>query len=211
MQANLQAAMLAQYQYYQASLAAHYHAAVGAAVGADVGAPPVAPPIAPRQPSAPVPPPQVAPTTAMLRNLPPEYDRAMLLALLDAEGFAGLYDFVYLPTDFRRNASFGYGFVNFVTSIHAESFRRHIEGFRRWVVPSDRVAEVSWADPLQGLDAHVERYRDSPLMHESVPDIYKPALFSGGARVAFPPPTKRLKAPRVRGRPGREDEPDDFA
>merc|ERR1712139_725567 len=45
----------------------------------------------------------VAPTTLMLRNLPIEYDRTMLLELLDAEGFTGPYDFLYLPADFRKN------------------------------------------------------------------------------------------------------------
>lgn len=186
------AAMLAQYQYHQASLRTHYHAAP---------APPPAPAPAPTQPRVAAP-----PTTAMFRNLPLEYDRTMLLGLLDAEGFAGLYDFVYLPTDFRNNTSFGYAFVNFVTAVEAESFRRRIEGFQRWAVPSDKVAEISWADPLQGLEAHVERYRDSLLMHESVPDIYKPALFSRGMRIAFPPPKQRLKAPRMRGRARWEEE-----
>merc|ERR1719191_1162133 len=134
----------------------------------------------------------------MLRNLPSEYDRSELLRLLNREGFAGLYDFVYLPMDFRSNVCFGYGFVNFVSPVAAECFRQHFDGFCRWSVQSGKVAEVSWSDPLQGLEAHVERYRDSPLMHESVPDEYKPVLLVGGQRIDFDPPTKKIKAPRVR-------------
>merc|ERR1719163_748335 len=34
--------------------------------------------------------------TVMLRNLPNNYTRAMLLKLIDSEGFGGKYDFVYL-------------------------------------------------------------------------------------------------------------------
>merc|ERR1719163_555258 len=50
-------------------------------------------------------------TTCMLRNIPPEYTNAMFLSHLDREGFAGLYDFVYLPRDFGSGGSFGYGFA----------------------------------------------------------------------------------------------------
>jgi len=146
--------------------------------------------------------PQAAPTTLMLRNLPVEYDRTMLLELFDSEGFAGLYDFVYLPADFRKSGCFGYCFINFVTPAAAEGFRQHFQGFSRWAFLSDRMAEVSVSDPLQGLEAHIERYRDSPLMHESVPDVYKPVLLANGERIAFPPPTKKLKAPRMRAAKG---------
>ena len=44
-------------------------------------------------------------TTVMLRNIPNNYTREMFLALLDDNGFAGRYDFVYLPCDFRRQAN----------------------------------------------------------------------------------------------------------
>lgn len=134
----------------------------------------------------------------MFRNIPPEYSTSMLLWHLDVEGFSGLYDFVYLPRDFCGGTCFGYGFINFVTPVAAQQFQQYFTGFGNWMVESDRMAEVSWSEPLQGLQEHVERYRNSPMMHESVPDDFKPMLFSDGVRVPFPPPTKRLKAPRVR-------------
>lgn len=144
-------------------------------------------------------------TTVMLRNLPTQYDRSMLMQLLDDEGFAGLYDFVYLPMDFRGSVCFGYGFINFANPQAAECFRQQLNGFSRWSVDSDKIAEVSWSEPLQGLEHHIERYRNSPLMHESVLDMYKPVLLSGGIRTAFPPPTKKLRAPRVRNAKGIAD------
>jgi len=58
------------------------------------------------------------------------------------------------------------------------------------------VCSVSWSQPLRGLEAHVDRYRNSPLMHALVPDTYRPLLFRDGQRIAFPPPTKKIKAPR---------------
>jgi len=141
--------------------------------------------------------------TLMLRNLPNNYTRDMLLALLDSEGFSTHYDFVYLPIDFKSHASLGYAFVNLSTAEAAESCWKAFEGFNKWVVPSMKVCSVNWSSPFQGLDAHVERYRNSPVMHEHVPDEYKPMLLSGGKRLPFPLPTKKIRAPRIR--PGREE------
>jgi len=56
-------------------------------------------------------------------------------------------------------------------------------------------AVVSWSSS-QGLDLHLERYRNSPIMHESVLDACRPVVLEGGVRVEFPAPTK--KVPRLR-------------
>jgi hypothetical protein len=137
-------------------------------------------------------------TTIMLRNLPNNYSRAMLLKLIDAEGFGSQYDFIYLPMDFKSHASLGYAFVNLVDPEQATRFFKTFEGFHRWVVPSQKVCSVNWSHPYQGLEAHIERYRNSPVMHEDVPDEYKPMVFQAGERIGFPPPTKKLKVPRMR-------------
>jgi hypothetical protein len=137
-------------------------------------------------------------TTVMLRNLPNNYSRAMLLDLIDSEGFAKLYDFIYLPIDFKSRASLGYAFVNMTNHEAAKCFRDTFDGFSNWILPSRKVCGVNWSGPHQGLEAHIERYRNSPVMHEAVPDIYKPALFMDGQRAVFPPPTKKLRAPRIR-------------
>lgn len=136
-------------------------------------------------------------TTVMLRNLPNNYSRAMLLKLLDGEGFGGQYDFVYLPMDFKSHASLGYAFVNLLSPETAARLWEAFEGFNRWVVPSQKVCSVSWSRPYQGMTAHTERYRNSPVMHEDVPPEYKPMVFQDGKPVPFPPPTKKLRAPRL--------------
>lgn len=137
-------------------------------------------------------------TTLMFRNLPNNYTRAGLLDMLDAEGFNRHYSFVYLPTDFKNFAGFGYAFVNFATHEAAVRAKRHFQGYCNWSVPSQKVCEVVWSGPVQGLSAHTERYRNSPVMHDSVPDEYKPVVFVNGQRVPFPPPTKKIRPPRVR-------------
>jgi hypothetical protein len=53
-------------------------------------------------------------TTVILRNVPIPYTRAMLLDLMDSEGFFACYDFVYLPLKLRKHISFGYAVVNLI-------------------------------------------------------------------------------------------------
>lgn len=140
-------------------------------------------------------------TTVIVRNLPNNYTRDMLVDLIDSEGFPQQYDFVYLPIDFASQAGLGYAFVNLVSPAIARQFWEHFEGYRKWTVPSEKVCALNWASPVQGLHAHVERYKNSPVMHEAVPDHWKPVIFSHGQRVAFPPPTKPIRAPKIRNRP----------
>jgi len=142
-------------------------------------------------------------TSVMLRNLPNDYNRTMLLQLLDHKGFAGRYDFAYVPTDFARQAGLGYAFVNLLSAADAQLIRQRLEGFRGWEVPSSKTCTVGWSDACQGLEANIERYRNSPIMHESMPDESKPAVFKDGVRAEFPQPTKRLRKPDLsrHGRP----------
>lgn len=138
-------------------------------------------------------------TTVMLRNMPNNYSRTMLVDLLESEGFAGQYDFLYLPMDFQSRACLGYAFINFTTPQGAADFWRVFDGYSNWAIPSRKVSGVSWSGPHQGLEAHIDRYRSSPVMSEAVPDEYKPILLGrNGVRIPFPPPTRRIRAPRMR-------------
>lgn len=137
-------------------------------------------------------------TTVMLRNLPNNYTRSMVLNLLNQEGFKGKFDFLYLPIDFRSKAGLGYAFVNLVEPSFVPSFWKAFDGYTKWVLPSSKVCQVSWSGPHQGQKAHVDRYRSSPIMHGSVPDEYKPIVLQHGERIPFPEATKKIRAPRHR-------------
>jgi hypothetical protein len=137
-------------------------------------------------------------TTVMVRNIPNNYTRELLIELLDAHGAKPHYNMVYLPIDFASNAGFGYAFVNFVAQRDAEAFMDRVQGFRSWSVSSEKILEATWSSAHQGIESHIARYRNSPVMHASVPDEQRPALFRDGVRVPFPAPTKKLKAPRPR-------------
>jgi len=137
------------------------------------------------------------PTTLMLRNIPKEVTRSMLLDILRSAGLANHIAFIYLPMNLRSPGNFGYAFVDFGCTQVAEVCKNELQGFSGWSGVSDMALEVVWSE-TQGLDSLVQRYRDSPLMHKSLEDELKPALFKNGVRISFPPPTKNIRAPRLR-------------
>lgn len=134
-------------------------------------------------------------TTVCLRNVPNNYTRQMLLELLEEQGLSGHFDFLYLPCDFHRHANLGYAFVNLVDEASVMLFWRILDGFTGWALPTAKVGKVSFSGPHQGLLAHIERYRNSPVMHKSVPDEYKPMIFASGEPQPFPSATRKIKRP----------------
>lgn len=158
-----------------------------------------------REPGLQVPNKEAQRTTIMMRNLPESFTRDRMLQLLDSEGFAACYDFFYMPADFQSWKTFGYAFLNLVSNKEAERAVIHLQGFNAWGTnvsekeAMEKRCEVLWGQPLQGLDAHVERYRNSPVMSEEVPDACRPVFFCNGIRMPFPEATKRVRAPRKKG------------
>lgn len=139
-------------------------------------------------------------TTVMLRNIPVACSRAELLSMLDRNSFCGRYVFVYVPVDFTRSIGIGYALVCMASALDAEQLLVDFNGLVDWGSPEHGTSpcEASWSEPRQGLSEHIERYRNSPVMHKSVPDEYKPVLFTDGVRIPFPPPTKAIRPPRIR-------------
>jgi hypothetical protein len=123
-------------------------------------------------------------TTLVLRKLPKNVTRTSLLEMLDTAGLKGLYDFVYLPMDFKKGKVFGYAIVNFVANERAEQASSHFAGAG---------VNIDWSDSHQGFEELIQRYRDSPIMHPSMPETSKPIIFSNGLVVPFPNPTKRVQ------------------
>jgi hypothetical protein len=98
-------------------------------------------------------------TTIMIKNIPNKYDQTMLLKVLDTK-YKGMYDFFYLPIDFRNRCNLGYAFVNFVNSSDAadlyEEFHLH-----KWSdFNSKKVCEVTYAR-VQGQNALLEHFKNS--------------------------------------------------
>eukprot|EP00397_Hematodinium_sp_SG-2012_P031926 GEMP01033947.1.p1 GENE.GEMP01033947.1~~GEMP01033947.1.p1 ORF type:complete len:296 (+),score=69.99 GEMP01033947.1:122-1009(+) len=112
------------------------------------------PSVIPSQPSG------IPVTTMMLRNFPRRSAQKRLLSHLDESGFAGTYDFVYLPFCFVTKQNLGYAFINFRTAAKAVEFS-HV--WHKQSAPSSggkekksRPMTVSVAQ-VQGREANVQR------------------------------------------------------
>jgi hypothetical protein len=132
-------------------------------------------------------------TTVMVRNLQSSVTQGMFVQQVCDYGFLGLFDFVYMPMNFRAQGNFGYAFVNFISVEVALRFMAHLRALE-----TDEQQWRSVWSTCQGLDANIERYRNSPLMHELIPLDCKPSIYDeNGNQVAFPAPTKPFKKPRI--------------
>jgi len=133
-------------------------------------------------------------TSVVLKNLPENCTNAVVLELLAEAGLTGQYDFLYVPTDFRNFSAFGYCFVNFLSHEQATFAITRLSQLEI----AGTALEASWCADHQGYAVHVRRYRNSPVMHASVPEAYKPMIFKNGVQQSFPAPTKKIKEPRLR-------------
>jgi len=134
-------------------------------------------------------------TTLLLRNVPTSYSRALLMETLNGAGFRGKYDFVYFPINFSTKAGLGYAFVDLSDAAYVAEFWAALDGFSQWQQPSDKVCQVVWSGQHQGLQATVEKYRNSAVMHASIPEEHKPCVLVHGVVVPFPRPSKALPVP----------------
>jgi len=104
------------------------------------------------------------PTTLMIRHIPNRYTQRQLITELEDLGFAGSFNFLYLPLDKGTLANVGYAFVNFLEPSWADrcvavfqdySFRCHRRHTRK-------VAAVSVAH-IQGLEANLAHYESAAV------------------------------------------------
>merc|ERR1711953_819732 len=68
-------------------------------------------------------------TTLVLRNLPDGFTRAKIEELLNSQGFAKKFNFIYAPVRFETMTINGYTFVNFVSPEDAQECLRKLDGF----------------------------------------------------------------------------------
>jgi len=117
-------------------------------------------------------------TTLMIRNIPNEYKRHMLIEELDSLGFKAEYDFIYLPIDRSTQRNVGYAFVNFKTSTGANQcmITMHNYAFSKFEHGSEKTAFVSLAH-LQGLEQNLAYYKNTAVQASSV-QAHRPLLIA---------------------------------
>lgn len=103
-------------------------------------------------------------TTLMIRNLPNRYTQRELIGELEDLGFAGAFDFLYIPLDKGTMSNVGYAFVNFVDSSWASKCMVTFQNYRfkRHRKISGKIAAVSPAH-IQGLEANLAHYEHAAV------------------------------------------------
>jgi hypothetical protein len=107
-------------------------------------------------------------STIMLRNIPNNYTRSMLLERLNHD-FRGAFDFLYLPMDFESSCNMGYAFINFRKADDCQRFTTVFDGVEcRVCLPgfsSSKVCRVAHAR-VQGLEGNIRHLRSSTILRD---------------------------------------------
>lgn len=124
-------------------------------------------------------------TSVMIRNIPNKYTQAMFLEELDS-CVKGLYDFFYLPIDFKNKCNVGYAFLNVANFMNLidiyKAFNDRV--WRRF--NSDKVCVVSYAK-IQSKVNLINRFKNSSLMKKEA-DCRPLIFYSSGPRKGMPEP-----------------------
>ncbi|CAJ1446656.1 unnamed protein product, partial [Effrenium voratum] len=103
-------------------------------------------------------------TTLMIRNIPNRYTQQELISELEDLGFAGTFNFLYIPLDKGTMSNVGYAFVNFVDTEWSQKCIDAFQNYRfkRHRKTSGKIAAISAAH-LQGLEANLAHYEKSAV------------------------------------------------
>mmetsp|Transcript_121748 Transcript_121748/g.351530 ORF Transcript_121748/g.351530 Transcript_121748/m.351530 type:complete len:378 (+) Transcript_121748:120-1253(+) len=122
-------------------------------------------------------------TTMMLRNIPNKYTQNTMIEEINSMGFAGTYDFFYLPMDVHNRGNVGYAFMNFTLPADARRFQVDFKEHRFRQHQSRKIGSVSVAY-VQGLSANLGHFANRAVVHARN-DQYRPVVFKDGVRVDF--------------------------
>lgn len=108
--------------------------------------------------------PSSPPTTLMIRNIPNRYTQRELIMELEDLGFAGTFDFLYIPLDKGTMSNVGYAFVNFTEPSWAQKCMASFQNYRfkRHRKISGKIAAISVAH-IQGLEANLAHYENAAV------------------------------------------------
>jgi len=136
----------------------------------------------------------------MFRNLPCKYAQEDLKATLDAAGFRGQFDLIYMPRSAVKQSNFGYAYVNFRTPNLAERCLNRLNDMPVHDGRREKICTVSVAHVQGGAEAMPERRRRckpgcraEPLIIDEMPTAAPPAAREAACDVAY------VKIEAVRG------------
>lgn len=113
-------------------------------------------------------------TTLMIQNIPNKYTREMLVDELN-DDHEGLFDFLYLPIDFRNKCNLGYAFINMIEPSGVVALFRNLRGSSWKRSRSEKKADIKWGR-LQGKHSLIEHFRSSSFL-KRIPNECRPICF----------------------------------
>jgi hypothetical protein len=114
-------------------------------------------------------------TTLMLRNIPNKYTQTQLLQEIEDLGFAGTYDFFYLPMDKQNRSNVGYAFINFMDPTSATKCWSVLTNYKFQHFQSKKICAVSPAH-LQGFEKNFKHFSDRAVMNARKNEKYRPVV-----------------------------------
>mmetsp|Transcript_65062 Transcript_65062/g.121210 ORF Transcript_65062/g.121210 Transcript_65062/m.121210 type:complete len:645 (+) Transcript_65062:97-2031(+) len=105
-------------------------------------------------------------TTMMLKNIPCRKSQEEVMMHVDQKGYAGRYDFFYLPRDVKFRANLGYAFINFITQEDALRFQAEMNGYRFVGSGSSKACSVVPAH-VQGLMNNLAAFKRTEVMRSN--------------------------------------------
>jgi len=115
--------------------------------------------------------------TVMVRQLPRQFTQRMFLQEVIRRGFEGLFDFLYLPYDFKKGINVGYGFVNFTEPEYALRFRDSLDGqyLDKYMRMKSKAIRVHPAQ-VQGYEANYRHFAHTKTGQKQDP-AFSPLFF----------------------------------
>jgi len=114
-------------------------------------------------------------TTLMIHRLPTRVRQRDLAHELDRSGFAGLYDFLYMPCIYSSGCRQGHAFVNFVSCQAAQRCIAEWSAHRSFRIGNDQtVGAVLHISPahIQGLDANMRKWATPKMLRVKNPNYH---------------------------------------
>ncbi|KAH3765612.1 meiosis protein [Pelomyxa schiedti] len=121
-------------------------------------------------------------TTLMIKNIPNKYSQKMLLEEIDTN-HPGVYDFFYLPIDFKNKCNVGYAFINMVSTNKIAPFYKEFNNKHWSRFNSEKICEITYAR-IQGLVPLIDHFKCSSLLAEE--EKVRPVMLLDNKLQPFP-------------------------